>query len=51
MINCPVCKEQMELCQWKQGQHYEFLCKPCLCWWKMDRIEMTDEDIREQAQL
>jgi len=50
MINCPNCKRLMEVCSSKiDKSYYQFLCRNCLCYWNMNKLEMDDEDIRELA--
>ena len=50
MINCPICKRLMEVCSFKNDKtFYEFLCRNCLCYWHMKKIDMSEEDIRELA--
>ena len=51
MINCPICKRPMEVTANKTNlTYYQFLCRSCLCYWDMKKIEMSDDDIRELAQ-
>ena len=50
MINCPNCKRLMEVYMSKiDKSHYQFLCRECLCYWDMNKIEMCEEDIIELA--
>ena len=48
MINCPNCKRLMEVCmKRKDNSYYQLLCRNCLCYWNMNKIKMTDDDVRE----
>ena len=40
----------MEICTYKKDNSYfQFECSHCLCFWNMDKLEMTDNEIRELA--
>ena len=51
-INCPVCNTLMEIVLRKTNNSFiQFECRNCLAFWELKKYDMTDEEVRELAQL
>lgn len=52
IIFCPDCKSDMEWCSNKVDKtKYQYLCRNCLCFWDMLRLDCTQDEIEELARI
>lgn len=48
---CPICSRMLDICTSRKDETYfQGLCRTCLCYWDIKRIDCSDADIQELAQ-